>query len=102
MKKMHEAAARERKLATQNNKAARAVKELVPGQVKGHARDQAGKDVGVGGKLIDDAERVVKDGAPELVEASARGTTPAASRPAGRASPAGTTSPGTRARRCSW
>ncbi|WP_143166025.1 hypothetical protein [Desulfofustis glycolicus] len=61
--------ARERQVAAQNNDAARAVKENLPEQTKGQSRDQAGKALGISGKTVDFATKVIKYGTPELVAA---------------------------------
>ena len=61
--------AKKRQLATQNNDAGRAVQENLPEQAKGQARDQAANLVGVSGRLIDMAEKVVNQGIPELAAA---------------------------------
>ena len=68
---MYEAAALERKQATQAKpgKKIGKVKEIFPGPCKGQARDLAGAAVGVSGKLIDAGKLVLNEGTPELVEA---------------------------------
>ena len=65
-------AAKERQIAAQNNNAAKAVPANLPGQ-SGDARDLAGKALGVGGKSVDHATKVLTKGVPELVKAVEEG-----------------------------
>lgn len=62
-KELYEAQAKERM------KLSNASKENLPYSEKGQARDMAGKAVGVSGKSIDHATKVLAKGVPELVEA---------------------------------
>jgi len=66
-----EKAAKER----QKRKPSDSVVEILPEQ-KGRARDQAGSMVGVSGKSVDAAERVIEQGATELIEAVESGRIP--------------------------
>lgn len=68
-REIYDRQAKERMLATQNNKAAGAAPANLPEQGKGDSRDLAGKAVGVSGKLIDAATKVLTKGVPELVKA---------------------------------
>jgi hypothetical protein len=56
----------------QKRKPVDSVPEKLPEQ-KGDSRDQAGKDVGVSGKTVDAATKVLKRGVPELVKAVDQG-----------------------------
>ena len=60
--------AKERQKARKGNQPG-ATPENLPELSKGDARDQAGKDFGVSGRSVDYAEKVLKQGTPELVKA---------------------------------
>ena len=62
-------AAKERQ---RGGKGGKLLMEQVP-QAKGTARDKAGKAVGVSGKLVDRATKVIEKGAPELAKAVEEG-----------------------------
>jgi ParB-like chromosome segregation protein Spo0J len=53
LKRIEAALAKERQLAAQNNKAARAVKASLPEQAKGQARDKAAEALGMGGRTAE-------------------------------------------------
>ncbi len=50
----------------QTRKPVASVKENLPEQIKGQARDAAGRAFGVSGKSVDFARRVIATGIPEL------------------------------------
>lgn len=60
-------------MAAQNNDAGEAVRANLPQLPEGRARDLAGKAVGVGGKSIDHATKVLTKGTPELVKGRRKG-----------------------------
>lgn len=60
---LYEEEARERQLAAQNNDAGRAVREKIPQQENGKARDKAAEAVGTNGKYVDYA-RQLREEAP--------------------------------------
>ena len=57
---------RERMLATQNNMAGRAARANLPELVKGKAIDQAAQAVNVSGRIVQNAETILKDDPEEF------------------------------------
>lgn len=65
LKAWHAVRAKERQIASLK-KGAAPVPANLPGRAEGDARDHAAKAVGVGGKLIDQAENVMRKAVPRL------------------------------------
>jgi DNA (cytosine-5)-methyltransferase 1 len=68
LKRIEAALAKERQLAAQNNRAARAVQARLPEQARGQARDKAAEAVGMGGRTAEKLLALVQkadDGDPE-------------------------------------
>lgn len=59
--------AKKRQLAAQNNDSGRAVREIIPEQEKGKAVDKAAAAVGVNGRYVQDAKKIMAV-APELAQ----------------------------------
>lgn len=66
---MYREQAKQRRLATQNNDAGRAVQANLPEQESGQARDHVADVFGVSPRSVESAETVYRDGVPELVQA---------------------------------
>ena len=66
MKPMFAKHTRERMLATQNNMAGRAARANLPELVKGKAIDQAAQAVNVSGRIVQNAETILKDDPEEF------------------------------------
>jgi DNA (cytosine-5)-methyltransferase 1 len=60
LKRIEAALAKERQLAAQNNRAARAVQASLPGQAKGQARDKAAQALGMSGRTAEKLSAVVQ------------------------------------------
>ena len=73
-RELYDRQAKERQRASGGDRTSKkAVPANLPEPLKGDARDQAGKAVGVSGKLIDHATKVLKEGTPELIKAVEEG-----------------------------
>lgn len=76
-KEMYVAAAKERQIESGKNHGRGKVPENLPDPIDhGDARDAAGKAVGVSGRSVDFASKVLSDGCEQLVESVERGEVP--------------------------